>query len=109
MAKRRPKAPAPVPIPPPPPPPLLPKATGRFKRDVKRIESRGEDMEKFKAVIVALCSRETLPESYRDHALKGEWTGCRDCHVAHDWVIIYERDDTTLTLHRTGTHADLFE
>ncbi len=88
---------------------LTPRATSRFERDVERLARRGIDMEKFKAVIDDLCSRGPLPASYRDHALQGEWRGCRDCHVSGDWIIIYERGETVLTLHRTGTHADLFE
>jgi mRNA interferase YafQ len=66
-------------------------------------------MERFKAVIEALCSRQTLPPGLHDHALSGEWKGCRDCHVAPDWIIIYERTEDRLILYRTGTHADLFE
>ena len=93
----------------PPTAPLLPRPTGRFERDVKRLKRRGMDMGKFKAVVDALCSRKPLPPSLRDHGMRGEWEGCRDCHVTPDWIIIYERGESTLTLHRTGTHADLFE
>jgi len=73
------------------------------------MKARGRDMEKLKAVIVALCSRQPLPPELRDHALVGEWKGCRDCHVAPDWIIIYERSSDHLILYRTGTHADLFD
>lgn len=72
------------------------------------MRKRGGDMEKFKAVIVALCSRQRLPPELRDHALGGEWEGCRDCHVAPDWILIYERGTDVLILHRTGSHSDLF-
>ena len=91
------------------PAPLAPRTTSRFDRDVERLKRRGLDLERFKAVIVALCSRDPLPASFRDHGLQGVWKSCRDCHVADDWIIIYERDESVLTLHRTGTHADLFE
>ena len=74
-----------------------------------RLRRHGLDMERFQSVIVALCSREPLPLSFRDHALQGEWRGFRDCHVSGDWLILYERGETVLTLLRTGTHADLFE
>jgi mRNA interferase YafQ len=66
-------------------------------------------MERLKTVIEALCSRRQLPAELRDHALSGEWKGCRDCHVAPDWILIYERGENNLILYRTGTHADLFE
>jgi mRNA interferase YafQ len=88
---------------------LTPSPTIRFTRDVERMKRRGADMEKFKAVVEALCSRRRLPPELRDHPLSGEWRGCRDCHIAPDWIIIYERGQSNLILHRTGTHADLFE
>ena len=66
-------------------------------------------MERFRAIIETLCSRQPLPPELRDHALSGEWSGCRDCHVTPDWIIIYERGENNLILYRTGTHADLFE
>jgi mRNA interferase YafQ len=40
--------------------------------------------------------------------LTGDWKGFRDCHVAPDWVLIYNISDEAVTLVRTGSHADLF-
>jgi mRNA interferase YafQ len=76
---------------------------------MERMTRRGEDMEKYRAVIIALCSREPLPRELNDHPLKGDWKGWRDCHVAPDWIIIYQKTAAELILARTGTHADLFE
>jgi mRNA interferase YafQ len=107
MAKKVPR-PAGGGAPTPPPPPAV-TTTARFERDVGRLKKRGLDMAKLRAVIDALCSHATLPASLRDHGLRGERAGCRDCHVAPDWVLIYERGEGAITLHRTGTRADLFE
>ena len=41
--------------------------------------------------------------------LKGEWKGTWECHIASDWLLIYEVTETEIRLIRTGTHADLFE
>jgi mRNA interferase YafQ len=51
----------------------------------------------------------TLPASYKDHPLKGDWQGYRDAHIEPDWLLIYRvvRDDIYLA--RTGSHADLFD
>jgi len=70
---------------------------------------RGMDMRRFGETIAALCSRGPLAPELKDHALKGKWKGWRDCHVAPDWIIIYQTTDSELILARTGTHADLFE
>lgn len=46
----------------------------------------------------------------RDHALTGNWSGHRECHIQPDWLLVYriEDDVLVLTLARTGTHSDLF-
>lgn len=53
---------------------------------------------------------ETLPIINKDHALSGNWTGYRECHIQPDWLLIYKynNNDLILTLARTGTHSDLF-
>jgi mRNA interferase YafQ len=83
----------------------------RFSGDVKRLKKRGYDMNRLNAVLETLSSGGTLPEKNRDHALTGSFKGCRECHIAPDWLLIYEIDDGKLFLYltRTGTHADLLE
>ena len=87
------------------------KATTQFKRDYKRAMKRGMNMELLNHVISALALGETLPEKNKDHALSGQWSGHRECHVQPNWLLIYKFDGDVLvlTLTRTGTHADLFE
>lgn len=83
--------------------------TKAFKRDYKRSSHSGAcDMELLQSVIDLLSQDGPLPASYREHALAGEWSGCLECHVAPDWLLIYERDNETLTLYRLGSHAELF-
>ncbi|OJW13165.1 MAG: hypothetical protein BGO49_19915 [Planctomycetales bacterium 71-10] len=82
--------------------------TSRFGKDLERQLRRGRDPRRFAAVMRLLVARQTLPAALRDHALTGPWSGCRDCHVEPDWILIYEVTPTELILHRTGTHSDLF-
>lgn len=81
---------------------------GRFKKDFKRIEKRGSDVKKLRAVIQKLVNEEELEARYKDHPLQGKYTGARDCHISPDWILIYAIVDNELRLIRTGTHADLF-
>jgi mRNA interferase YafQ len=83
--------------------------TRTFRRDVKRLRKRGNDLEQLLGVVEALRRGQTLEPRHRDHALTGEWNGFRDCHVAPDWILIYRLDDDAVYLTRTGTHSDLFE
>ena len=81
-----------------------------FKRDYKRIKQRGYDLRLLEDVIALLAEGQELPASYRDHALTGDYSGCRECHIAPDWLLVYEvlQDELLLYLTRTGTHSDLF-
>lgn len=86
------------------------KPTTRFQKDVKLVEKRGYKMELLTTVIKKLAAGEVLDASYKDHALKGKYTNCRECHITPDWLLIYEiaGDNLFLYLTRTGTHSDLF-
>ena len=81
-----------------------------FKRDYKRIKKRGYNIRLLEQVIALLAEGQELPASYRDHALTGDYSGCRECHIAPDWLLVYEvrQDELLLYLTRTGTHSDLF-
>ena len=88
-----------------------PKPTTKFKKDLKRIEKRNYKIDLLTEVIKKLSKGETLDENYRDHLLIGNYKGCRECHLSHDWLFIYEiaEDTSILYLIRTGTHTDLFD
>ena len=60
--------------------------------------------------ITILAEGNALPPEYRDHALNGNYSGCRECHIALDWLLVYEIVDRELLLYltRTGTHSDIF-
>lgn len=82
--------------------------TTQFKKDIKRLQKRGKDLSKLKAIITLLLDQKPLPPKHKDHALIGDWSGWRDCHVEPDWLVIYRVTPTELTLGRTGSHSDLF-
>ena len=84
--------------------------TTRFQKDVKRAQRRGYDMSLLADIIRKLASGVALPAKNRDHALSGNYAGCRECHITPDWLLIYEVEEQQLFLYltRTGTHSDLF-
>ena len=85
-------------------------ASSRFKKDLKLAIKRGLDISLLDAVVTTLQKGESLPAKNKDHALTGNYTGCRECHIQPDWLLIYEISDKELILYltRTGTHSDLF-
>lgn len=85
------------------------KATTQFKKDYKLAIKRGLKIELLEGVIASLAMGRPLQGKHRDHALTGNWTGHRECHILPDWLLIYRIEDDVLilTLARTGTHSDL--
>ena len=84
--------------------------TGKFKKDLKTAIKRGYNIALLEVVIDILATGQELPAKYKDHALIGNYKGCRECHITPDWLLIYEIDGNELFLYltRTGTHSDLF-
>lgn len=84
--------------------------TTQFKKDVKLAGKRGKDLEKLKAVLDLLIAGDELPAQYKDHPLRGNFAGSRDCHIEPDWLLIYTltKNGAHVRLERTGTHSDLF-
>ena len=65
-------------------------------------------MAKLKAMLERLIEGGPLPPEFRDHPLRGDFAGSRDCHIEPDWLLLYKIDGNDLYLVRTGTHSDLF-
>lgn len=87
------------------------KPTAKFQKDVKRIKKRGYDISLLTGVLKKLSAGEPLPEKNKDHSLGGNFEGCRECHIAPDWLLIYKISQNSIYLYltRTGTHSDLFK
>lgn len=84
--------------------------SNRFRKDLKLLRRWGYDMALLEEVIDRLAAGETLAPKYRDHQLTGDYGGFRECHIAPDWLLVYQirEKELLLLLSRTGTHSDLF-
>ena len=87
------------------------KPTTQFKRDLKKAQKQNKNLDLLNKVLQQLADGIPLPEKNRDHALTGNYAGCRECHIQPDWLLIYENAEETLFLYltRTGSHNELFE
>jgi len=86
----------------------------QFKKDYKLMMKQGKDISELDYVIQELSVPNTLPESYYDHGLIGDYAGYRECHIKPDWLLVYgyetlDDGETQLLLVRTGSHSELFE
>lgn len=82
--------------------------SSKFKKDYKRCQKQGRDMQLLKNVISILSIPALLPPQNKDYTLSGNYAGNRECHILPDWLLIYQIDGNELYLVRTGTHAELF-
>jgi len=84
--------------------------TSAFRKDLAIAKKRGYNLSLIELVIDELLRENTLAPKYKDHALIGNYTGFRECHISPDWLLIYSIDKSKLilTASRTGTHSDLF-
>lgn len=83
-----------------------------FRRDYKR-EAKGQHRatldDDLVSVLNALANDKPLEAKHRDHALSGDWSGYRECHIKPDLLLIYQKpDEDVLKLARLGSHSELF-
>jgi len=80
----------------------------RFKKDYKLAIKRNLDISLLDRVIQDLVAEVPLDKKHKDHALIGNFAGCRECHIKPDWLLIYQVGNGVIAFERTGTHSDLF-
>lgn len=83
--------------------------TTRFNKDLKLCQKRNYNLNLLYNIVNTLRIPAALPPKNKDHDLKGNFNGKRECHIAPDWLLIYRIENDELMLDRTGTHSDLFK
>lgn len=84
----------------------------KYLKGRERMASRGYDLSELDLVIELLRRGYELPRKFKNHKLKGDKKGYMECHIAFDWVLVYQYNkiENELILYAidTGTHRDLF-
>lgn len=83
--------------------------SNQFKRSFKKLQLSDTEEQAFIDVAYKLLNGIDLEEKYRDHFLKGEYAGYKECHIKPDLLLIYTIEDTVLRLIDMGTHSELFD
>ncbi len=81
----------------------------QFLKDFKKIALTDGQFEKFIQFVHCLQENLPLPAESKDHALKGQFSDCREFHLGGDVLIIYMQINDEVILMRLGSHAQLFE
>jgi len=84
--------------------------TNQYLKDLELMKRRKLPKSELDEVVKLLLEQKPLPPKQKDHSLKGDFAGYRECHIRPNWLLIYKIDEKVLTLVliRTGTHSDLF-
>ena len=87
--------------------------SNKFKKDFRLCMKRGLPIEKIQKAMDLLAQTGSLPPEYSPHKLVGKYAGKWECHIGgrnSDWLMVWDQNDTTLTLLmlRTGSHSDIF-
>jgi mRNA interferase YafQ len=82
----------------------------KFSKDFSREARSGgaSILAELLPVLTLLATGKPLPEKYKDHSLKNNLKGIRDCHVRPDLVLLYTTTDEYVELLRLGSHSELF-
>ena len=86
-------------------------STKQYKKDLKHIADNHKLVYEIDDVVTLLATNDIpLPKKYKDHALKGNYNGFRECHIRPNWLLVYKKDkeELILALVRIGSHSDLF-
>lgn len=85
--------------------------TKKFRKSLKKFKKSGifKDQE-LQEIMEKLADERILESKYRDHELTGEYSGCRECHIKTDILLIYELDknNSIITFANLGSHSELF-
>ena len=80
----------------------------QFRRDFSKWVAGTSIEGELRAVMERIAGGVPLDPRHRDHPLKGEWEGCRDCHLRGGVVLIYSLPPGLAVFHRVGSHSELF-
>ena len=84
--------------------------TRQFKKDLKNFLNNQKKIQGLTAVLDMLRNEIPLPAKYRLHPLKGDYSGCLECHIEGDFLLIwYDEKTDTIALFRLGSHSELFK
>lgn len=79
-----------------------------FLKDFNSARLTDGQFEKFASYVVILKEGNNMPIESKDHALKGNWSDFRECHLGGDMLLVYRQEGEQIVLARLGTHSEIF-
>lgn len=83
--------------------------SSQYKKDAKRFRNQPQKMAKVVEILQMLQNEEPIPKIYRPHMLSGNYSGCMECHVEGDFLLIWiDETENIIGVLRLGSHSELF-
>ncbi|MCL2171178.1 MAG: type II toxin-antitoxin system YafQ family toxin [Defluviitaleaceae bacterium] len=85
--------------------------SAKYRKEYHKAIRQKKNIDLLDWIVGQLADDIPLPESHKDHPLKGDWRGYRECHITPDWLLIYKKQDggeLILSLTRLNSHSNLF-
>lgn len=84
--------------------------TTQFKRDLKLCKKRGYNIHLLNTLVDTLRIPEALPPKNKDHVLKGNYTGRRECHIKGDhFIYSYSNLPENINIQPNGNMAKPYQ
>ena len=87
------------------------RSTRQYRKSYNKLVHSGRfPKEEVDFVINELAAGRKLDIKYRDHALSGDLSEFRECHIKSDLLILYQvqNEELILVVVNIGSHSDLF-
>ena len=80
----------------------------KYKQKYKKANTKDRIL--IDEVVEKLSNDEILEAKYKDHALKGNYIGFRECHVKPDLLLVYRKNKNILELYLAilSNHNNIF-
>lgn len=81
----------------------------QYKKDLKRIRNNPHKAAELLKVLSLLENDLPIPQEYRPHHLTNDYSGCMECHIQGDFLLIWiDLETNEIDLVRLGSHSELF-
>lgn len=81
----------------------------QYKKDLKRIRNNPKKAAELIKVLNLLENELPIPQDYKPHMLTGDYSGCMECHIQGDFLLIWiDQETNDIDLLRLGSHSELF-
>ena len=82
----------------------------KAKKDLKKYRYNLDKMRKLYEALDLLINEIELPQTFRPHKLIVQYTGCLECHIENDFLLIWvDEDNNIIEIIRIGTHSEIFK